>query len=531
LTVAHVHKQTVAGNPCELTTRLTRLVEAGFELDREEIVELENFGLLLDTYAQVVALALDSECHGLLIGGPIIRSTPDFESADIANPEGGAARPESRIAECLSRIAELNCSLRAFTSIYSEEVLQAERSARACGDLLLGMPVGIKDVIDVEGLPTSANSFSAGRMPVRRDAEVVRRLRDHGALIVGKTTTWEYGVGPNPAEGPYARARNPHGVGYQTGGSSSGSAVAVASGMVAGALGTDTGGSIRGPASWCGVVGFKPTRGLAPNDGVMPLAPSLDCAGVLARSVPVAAKLFEAITTVAVPHSGRERSEVVTGGSTEKRKAYRIAVWQAAMDASDTSAEVRENFDLTTKLLTEAGITICEARLPSLTAFNAACYLVARHESFSCYRNQLADREWRGNLNVPTRSLLLAGGMISTDEIAHADRLRVQLTEIADSVLAEFDAVITPTMAIVAPPVETGAGIMASPTPLFIRFASLTGGPSVTIPSGTSLHGLPFGLLLNGRRGSDRALLQLSAFVETVLARSGAAEAAEKVSS
>jgi aspartyl-tRNA(Asn)/glutamyl-tRNA(Gln) amidotransferase subunit A len=447
-----------------------------------------------------------------------IRNNQPLPVQPPAEPE-----PEAQVAGCLARIAVLDGSLRAFTSTCPESALAAACSASTLGGALRGIPVAIKDVIDVEGLPTSANSLSASAAPASRDAEVVRRLRSHGAVIVGKTTTWEFAVGPNPPDGPFSRARNPNGETYQTGGSSSGSAVAVASGEAVGALGTDTGGSIRCPASWCGVVGFKPTHGVVPTEGVLPLAPSLDCIGTLASNVAVAASLFDAIAGVG--DASRNPARVIAElDSARPLEGYYIAIWREALDACDPSAEVLYNFDRITKQLATAGATICDVQLPSLAVFNAACYLIARHESFLCYRERLSDQTWRGSLGAPARSLLLSGGMISSEEIGRTVALRARLTAAADRALAMCDAVVTPSMGTVALPVEVGAGIMASPVPHFTRFASLTGQPSITIPSGRSANGLPFGVLLNGARGEDRKLLHLATLVEGVLAR--AAEAA-----
>src|SRR5204863_6714984 len=194
------------------------------------------------------------------------------------------------VSRALDKIAELNPTLNSFITVLDAE---ARSQPRAAGPLH-GLPISIKDLIDVKGVPTTAASRARAHAATA-DATVVERLRNAGAVIVGKNNLHEFALGTTNEESAFGPARNPHDLTRSPGGSSGGSAAAVASGMSWASIGTDTGGSIRIPAAACGVVGLKPAYGEVPTAGVVPLSHTLDHVGPLAQSVPDAAIVYDAL--------------------------------------------------------------------------------------------------------------------------------------------------------------------------------------------------------------------------------------------
>ena len=204
--------------------------------------------------------------------------------------------PVQLLQALLARIDRLDGELRVFVTLDREGALRAAREAEAAFAAgrsrgpLHGVPVGVKDIIDVEGLPTLCNSRLRQGHVARADAAVVARLRASGAVILGKVATHEWALGGPAFDGPAPPARNPRDPSRHPGGSSSGSGAGLAAGFFPLARGTDTGGSIRHPAAMCGITGIKPTNGLVSNHGVMPLVPTFDCVGPLVRSARDAAR-------------------------------------------------------------------------------------------------------------------------------------------------------------------------------------------------------------------------------------------------
>jgi aspartyl-tRNA(Asn)/glutamyl-tRNA(Gln) amidotransferase subunit A len=201
----------------------------------------------------------------------------------------------------LARIERLNGTLHAYVRVLHDEALAAARAAEAeilAGRYrgpLHGIPIGLKDIYDTAGIPTEGGSKSClGRVPAK-DATTTRLLREAGAVLLGKLTTWEFAIGGTAFDTPFPPARNPWNIDHDPAGSSSGSGAAVASGLCAMAMGSDTGGSIRWPAAWCGLVGLKPTYGRVSRAGIMPLSFSLDHAGPLTWTVEDAAIVLQAI--------------------------------------------------------------------------------------------------------------------------------------------------------------------------------------------------------------------------------------------
>lgn len=373
--------------------------------------------------------------------------------------------------------------------------LDARRASGKPIGRLHGLPVGIKDTIDTARIPTENGTvLDAGRVP-SRDAFVVRRLKEEGAIVMGKTVTTEL------AFFAPGGTRNPHNPGHTPGGSSSGSAAAVAAGMVPLALGTQTAGSVIRPASFCGVVGFKPTFGAIPRTGILPQAPFLDTVGVLARSVEEAALLADVLcgydeadpATSVAPQPRLLDTAMSPPPVTPSLAFVAPPAWDRATE------ETRAAFaELITAL---AGV--CEAiDLPDIFA-----HADAQRETI-----QLAElartafsyeRRGRDRLSEKLRAALDAGKAIPARDYLAALDWRAILNAGIEAVFERYDAIVT-----AAAPGPAPAGIDSTGSPVFNGLWTLCGTPAISLPLLASGEGLPIGVQVIGRRGDDARLLR-----------------------
>jgi Asp-tRNA(Asn)/Glu-tRNA(Gln) amidotransferase A subunit family amidase len=404
------------------------------------------------------------------------------------------------VEDCLKRIGEVDSGIDAWAFLDPEharvqaKTLDENRShGRAVGPLH-GVPIGVKDIFDTSDMPTELGSpYWAGRTP-RRDAAVVARLREAGAVIMGKTVTTEY------AYFQPGRTKNPHHPERTPGGSSSGSAAAVASHMVPGAIGSQTNGSVIRPASFCGVVGFKPTHGLISRGGALLLSRHLDHVGVFGRSVEDAALLAEVLVgfdeddpdtrpVARPPFFEVARSEPPL----PPRFAFvKSAAWNHAEPAT------REGF---AELVDELGDAAAEVDLGS--GFNATVDMQKTVMETEMAHNLGRDYDKIGNgLSERLRSLIERGRKIAAIDYLAARDAAPGLNRALGDVFNEYDAIITPAAPGAAPARETTGN------PVFCSTWSFLGTPAVTLPLLASEDGLPIGVQLIGRRGNDARLLR-----------------------
>jgi Asp-tRNA(Asn)/Glu-tRNA(Gln) amidotransferase A subunit family amidase len=400
----------------------------------------------------------------------------------------------------LERIASLEDTVQAFQWIDPARALELARRAdqrRQSGDamgLLHGIPVGIKDIIETQGVPTGMGSpIFDGYVPAR-SAALVRRVEAAGAFVLGKTVTTEF------AYFHPGKTRNPWNPIYTPGGSSSGSAAAVAMGFLPGAVGTQTNGSVIRPAAFCGVVGYKPTAGLISLAGVHIFSLSLDQIGVFARSVPDAA-LLAATLAAKVEKGAGERmipSEVPPMARPPKLAAVRSPVWQMA------APRAQEHFLEMVDLLRAAGAEVLEEDLPP--AFEEA-HAIHRIVMYGEGAREFADlqRSDRTRLSARLNALIDEGQGISEPELAQSLERKARLAVELNTFLAAFDAIITPPALGEAPADLTQTG-----DPAFCTIWSLCGVPAVTIPAGRGPAGLPLGLQIVGPRLCDDHVLSVA---------------------
>jgi Asp-tRNA(Asn)/Glu-tRNA(Gln) amidotransferase A subunit family amidase len=360
---------------------------------------------------------------------------------------------------------------------------------------LFGVPVAVKDIVHVDGLPTRAGSALPPEGLAGAQASVVDRLRHAGAVVAGKTVTAEFAVA---APGP---TRNPHSLGHTPGGSSSGSAAAVAAGMVALAIGTQTIGSVIRPAAYCGVVGFKPTYGRIPTDGVIANARSLDTIGVFADSVAAVALAASVLCTDWLP-STPAGGEPVLG----------IPVGPYLRHAGD---EALAAFDAQVHRVRDAGFTVLEVPvLPDFDQIVRLLLVINRYELAEAHSAWFA--RYGDVYREQTASAIRQGQQITPDVYAGALRDRDKLRDLLTATMGGhgIDSWIAPSATGPAPDglVSTGDPIMCLPW-------SAAGMPSLNLPAGSAANGLPFGLQCIGRVGGDESLLYSATAIETALQR------------
>ena len=404
------------------------------------------------------------------------------------------------VRDCLARVEEVEPSVHAWAYLDREHVMRQAQAAdlhRMQGNALgplHGVPVGIKDIFDTNDMPTEFGSpIWAGRTP-RLDAYAVARLRADGAIIMGKTDTTEY------AYFHPGKARNPHNPERTPGGSSSGSAAAVAAFMVPGALGTQTNGSVIRPAAFCGVVGFKPTHGLIPRSGVLQMSCSCDQIGVFARSVEDAALLAESLVgfddeDLDTRPVGRPpfASIAVSEPPLPPRFAFvKSPVW----DQADTTTH--EAF---TELVAALGDAVNEVELASGFERAVDHHRVVMevemahnlHRDYEKFRDRMSDK---------LRQIIERGREHNAAAYLAAIAGRAPLHEGLDELFNEFDAILTPAAPGEAPTAESTGN------PIFSTIWTYLGTPAITLPLLQSESGLPIGVQLVAKRGHDARLLR-----------------------
>jgi Asp-tRNA(Asn)/Glu-tRNA(Gln) amidotransferase A subunit family amidase len=401
----------------------------------------------------------------------------------------------------LKRIGEREPAIQAFT--FLDEAL-ARKAAKAADEYrgtgrslgpLHGLPVGLKDIIDTADMPTENGTIlDAGRRPAR-DAEIVRRLRQAGAVIMGKTVTTEL------AFFSPGKTRNPHDPDRTPGGSSSGSAAAVAAGMVPLAIGSQTFGSVIRPASFCGVVGLKPSFGLISRHGVLRLASSLDTIGVFARTVADAALLADALAghDPQDPDSRLSPPPRLLDVALTKPPVTPDIAFVRTPSWDEAEPATKEAF---AELVEELGAACAEVALPDVFQEWPRAHAVLMRAEMA--RNlETYHRRGRDRLSERLRSLLDEGKTITAVDYLEALDWRKALLQGLEQLFDRYDAILTP-----AAPGEAPAGLGATGNPVFNGLWTFCGVPAVTLPLLEGPNGLPLGVQLVGRLGEDARLLR-----------------------
>ena len=417
----------------------------------------------------------------------------------------------------LDRIDRLDRRYHAFIRVTPEIALaaarQAERDIAAGGwrGPLHGIPFALKDVIDFAGLPTTAHSKLLTDNVARGDAAVAARLKAAGGIMMGKLATHEFAIGGPSFDLPWPPAVNPWGGEHFPGGSSSGSGVALAAGMLPAALGTDTGGSVRNPASLCGITGMKPTYGLVSRRGVFPLAYSLDHVGPMTRSVRDNALLLQAIAGHDPEDPGSAAVEIpdycaaLDGGVRDVKIGLVRHFYAEDMRAHEEQARAIET---AADVLARLGATVAEIRLAPLAEYATCARIIIRCEAYAIHRRSIAERPGDyGNLG---RQRILDGAVMSAADYIDAQRLRARLTRQTLQAFAGIDVALTvsgmdPTCRL------DDAEACARLYPRQARQPfNVTGQPAIVVPAGFTITGLPLSLQLIGHPFQEALLYRVA---------------------
>jgi aspartyl-tRNA(Asn)/glutamyl-tRNA(Gln) amidotransferase subunit A len=425
--------------------------------------------------------------------------------------------PVELVRACLARIEALDPSLNAFITITAESALQEARLAESdvqrglWRGLLHGIPVALKDSIDTAGVRTTGGSeLFQDRIP-QEDAAVVQRLRRAGAVLLGKLNMQEFAYGGTSVPSYYGPVSNPWDLKRIAGGSSGGSAAAVAAGLCYASLGSDTGGSIREPAAFCGVVGLKPTYGAVSNRGVIPLSWSLDHIGPITRTVADAATVLQSIAGYDPSDiTSQDRATPDYGGAISRRRGrLRIGVPRDFFYA-DLHPEVQGAINEALSVFVDMGAETLDVPLAVSTDRT-----VFRDEAFAYHAAYMASTP---ELYLPeTLAKLRMGASIDAQTYIRAHRDLDQLRRNISSLFSSVDFLVTPTTPVPAPEASsyppTFEGVLALEGGSILRNTrpfNMSGLPTITIPCGVTTVGLPIGLQISGAPWGEQEVLQLA---------------------
>ncbi|MBM4353580.1 MAG: amidase [Deltaproteobacteria bacterium] len=452
------------------------------------------------------------------------RTCADFQAAY----REGSTDPEAVAHKALDACRkgdELDPKMRIFIAQIADDVLAQARASSArwrkgqpLGPLD-GVPVAVKDEVDMVPYPTTVGTRFLGNEPARTDACVVERLREAGAVLLGKANMHEFGMGVTGLNPHHGSARNPYDPRHCTGGSSSGSAAAVGAGLCPLAVGADGGGSIRTPASFCGVVGLKPTFGRVSERGAAPVCWSLAHLGPIGATVADVTLGYAALAGSDSHDAGslQQPAPSLEEWKLPHAQGLRLGIYRPWFE--DATAPVVEACRKAIGHLVQAGAEVVEVEIPELELIRGVHLITIVSEMAAAHMHYYAAHHADYGLDVRL-NLALARKLTNTDYV-HAQRLRTRLCGHFVRALNNVDAIVTPTTGMTAPllpgkALSSGQSNLAETVQimLYVQAANLTGFPAITVPAGYDPAGLPIGLQLMGRPWEEDRLLRLAAAVE-----------------
>ncbi|MFO1081268.1 MAG: amidase [Reyranellaceae bacterium] len=425
--------------------------------------------------------------------------------------------PVALVEALLARIDALDPKLNAFIQLDRAAALEMAKGAEAeakAGRLrgpLHGIPVGIKDIIDVAGLPTTCHSKILENNVAAADAVCVQKLRGAGAIVLGKLSTHEFAIGGPSFDLPWPPARNPWNRDHHPGGSSSGSGSGVAAGLFPMALGSDTGGSVRNPASACGIVGLKPTYGLVSRRGVFPLSFTLDHIGPMTRTVEDNALMLEAIAghdphdPGSAPHKPGHYAAALDRPIRDLRVGFVRHFHERDMPAEP---EVTAALEHVRHTLQADGAEVRDVTLPSLTEFAAVNRVILQGEAWAIHGQWLRDRP--GDYGQLARRRLMAGAFFGAGDYVQAQRRRLQMIAEVEAALRDHDVLLCASSMDPACRIDQPADVERTyPRQARTPF-NVTGHPALAMMAGLSKGGLPLSVQFVGRYFDEAGLFQVA---------------------
>lgn len=425
----------------------------------------------------------------------------------------------------LARIERHDKDINAFITLTAERALrdaQAADQAFARGEdhgPLQGIPYALKDIYDTAGIRTTCHSKLRMDHVPQNDCAMEEKFRAQGAVLLGKLATFEFALGGPSFDLPFPPARNPWNTDCSPGGSSSGSAAAVAAGYCRIAMGSCTGGSIRGPAALCGVMGIKPTFGLLSRRGIFPLSWSLDHAGPLTVSVEDAAIALDVLAGYDPldAASARAAKPSFRSGLQAGVKGLRIGVPRAFFEkAPNVSAQVISSIDNALSVLRDLGAHVFDVNLPDYDDYAACGRIIMFTEAFAIHEKDFRERP--DDFAASTYQRMMLGAFVTGSDIVQAHRLRGELIEATQNVLHQCDALIT-ACALDAAPAIGGRDNWTKPSdsPNQTMPWNVTGHPAMSVPTGLNREGLPLSLQIVGKYFDEPMVLRIAAALEQAL--------------
>lgn len=447
---------------------------------------------------------------------------------EVANGiKNGEVSPVELVNGLLDRIKKVDLKLNSFITINRKEALDiaAEREKEIkLGEYrgpLHGVPIGIKDIIDTKGLKTTAGSQIYENNIPNEDAPVVKHFKSAGAIIIGKLSTHQFAYGPTGDRSYFGPVANPHNITKMTGGSSGGSAAAVSACLCYGALGTDTGGSIRIPSSFCGIVGMKPTYGSVSKRGVYPLSWGLDHVGPMTRSISANAVLLNVISTCDKedPDSIYREPEDFTRLIGQDINNITIGI-PTSFFFDNLNQEIKQLMQKTIERFENLGASTIPVDLPNMERMTEAHKVILRSDAYAIHEKNLIDYPDYWDEEVKER--LLTALDTKGFEYANAIRMQQLAKKEFEQALEKIDVLLTPTMSVLPPEINGRHVGNAKNEEQHIRWTitkltsptNLSGSPSLSLPCGYSSGGMPVGVQLIGKEYEEAKLYQIGYVLE-----------------
>lgn len=412
----------------------------------------------------------------------------------------------------LDRIERLDPLLNAYLLVLREEALASARAAEAeiaAGRYkgpLHGIPIALKDIYATKGIRTTGHSALLKDHVPQEDAFTAATLAQAGAILLGKTATWEFAIGGTSFDLPWPPARNPWNIAHDPGGSSSGSAAAVASGLAMAAMGTDTGGSIRGPAALCGIAGIKPTYGLVSRRGIFPLSFSLDHAGPMCWTAEDCALMLDVLARHdPLDNASANVAKPDFSGIAMPVRGLKIGFAKGMTEEAGVEPDVRAALDDALKVFGDLGAEVVDVALASSLEYADVGTTISRSEGYAIHEYALTHTPEKFGQSF--RQRIVPGAFIRACDYVNAMRERTRLIAGIADMMKSVDLIVTPSWVSAAHPLGKGAP-MSRTRPSFMRPFNVTGSPALSVCSGFSAAGLPLAMQIVGRPFEDHLVLR-----------------------